>query len=117
MSSTSGGSGVCCIARGSGWEMSSYTNGGTRTLVQQATTPTFTLGNYIGIQRDAAATFRCYRSLDGMTWTAIGNASTLTGFPDPGQAGAMARGGGGFALEVWETGINALPTTSACGAH
>jgi hypothetical protein len=117
MNSTSGGSGVCCIAKGSGWEMSSYTNGGPRTLVESATSPTFALGNYIGIQRDATSMFRCYRSLDGMTWTAIGNPRTLTNFPDPGQAGAMSKGGTSLALEVWETGINALPTAVACGAH
>jgi hypothetical protein len=96
--------------------MSQYTNGGPRTLVQSATSPTFALGNYIGIQRDATSMFQCYRSLDGVTWTTVGNARSLTGFANPGQAGAMASAGG-LALEVWETGINTLPTGSACGVH
>lgn len=94
--------------------MEQYVNG-SESNIETDVSPTFNTGDYIGIQRTSASNFRCYRSTDGTTWTALGSGGTFTP-PNPGRWGAhVAINPVPFTLEVWEGGNGALPTARACG--
>jgi hypothetical protein len=113
----SGGNGVCCVALADGpspWLLESITNG-VESTGDTAASPTFGVGDYIGIQRTSATAFRCYRSTNGTAWTAIGTGATVTA-PNPGQWGAIADAvPNTLMLEVWEAGHGALPAARVCG--
>lgn len=114
----SGGDGACCIVLSTGgpltWELNTVTSGSSSTS-ESGNTPTFGMGDFIGIQRTSATAFRCYSSSDGTTWTALGSGVTVT-VPNPGAAGADASAtSGAWTLEVWEEGAGSLPTSRACG--
>jgi hypothetical protein len=112
-----GGNGVCCVALAGGpspWGLEAIANG-VESTGDTAGSPTFGVGDYIGIQRTSATAFRCYRSTNGTTWTALGTGATATA-PNPGQWGAIADSvPNTFMLEVWEAGNGTLPTARVCG--
>lgn len=114
---TGGGNGVCCIAQAgapSPWSLGHVFNGGIAND-DTAATPTFTVGDYIGIQRTSATAFRCYRSTNGTSWTALGFGATETA-PNPGRWGMLlSNDTGGFVMEKVEFGAGTLPTDHTCG--
>jgi hypothetical protein len=118
VTTTSGGNGACCEVLSTGgpltWQLTTITSG-SEVISESAGTPAFAAADYIGIQRTSATAFRCYRSTNGTTWTALGSGGTLT-VPNPGNAGAEASPtASAWTMETWEEGAGSLPTARACG--
>ncbi|MFQ5778367.1 MAG: hypothetical protein ACE5IP_10215 [Terriglobia bacterium] len=106
--------GVACIAGDStSWHLERYDGGAWAEVTSGA--HTWAPGDFIGIERHSANTFRCYFSSDGTSWTALGAAdSTVNNIVDPGRAGmVLFATTGSPQIEQWEGGNGALPTGGA----
>lgn len=116
MDAVSGGDAVCCQTDHDigGWDLVQITAGILPPPLESDTAPTFSAGDYIGIQRTSATAFQCYRSTDGFTWTALGTGVTTTAV-DPGALGANISTSASFTEDLWEGGNGTLPTDHLCG--
>lgn len=88
-------------------------------------TPTFVVGDYLGLERQAALTFRAFRAASATptTWTAIGGGTAVfTGtLVNPGRAGVFFYNSTTSADDQWEAGdgnpMSGTWTGGACGTN
>ena len=113
--------GVCCLTTfgggaNTGWALLSVNNGHLEQF-DGAASPTFAQNDYIGLTR-TGDTYQCWRSPDGMTWTAY-SPNEITGTVGPSTlttGGVHAEYlGTAMSLENVQMGDGGLPTGTPCG--
>lgn len=80
----------------------------------QSGSHTWTVNDFLCLERQSATSWRGYYSATGDSWTALGAAVTINNITDPGNPGVD------FYLQnvrlgQWEAGIGSCPTDHVCG--
>jgi hypothetical protein len=118
---------VCCSAdfnvSGLGWQID-YFDGGTYHTGASGASPTFVVGDFIGIHHgDAhsdATHFQCLKATAAAPtrWTDVSGSQAISGISSNGNPGLYSFAGDSNNIQgndVWEGGTGSLPTGHTCG--